>query len=373
MPKLSKRLIFVFIIVTISIIAALSVQTVISVTAKQVNLTQQSLFQEAMAHFQNMVDTRLWNASFNGVYVDEKDSHLHPNPYLKDNQRIFSENNTTMIRINPAWMTRMISEISNENNRYYYKITSLNPLNPHNKPDAFEEKALRYLEKHPNERFYTEFSGHKFNFMGTLLTEKACLECHAGQGYREGDIRGGLRVSIPTDIYEQKIDIIQQEKGNFIILVVLIALIIALLSIIIINNIYARQEMVEKLNLKLESKVQLRTQELQRLYDNAAYIKNVCEITNQTNEPLLNATNIVELSQDISNILRKHPFYKSIWIGFFDESTMSIDIKFMSYIHQVPKHFSLSEAETHPLLKGMKMPFKLSDPPSRPLTIQAIL
>jgi len=33
--------------------------------------------------------------------------------------------------------------------------------------------------------------------MAPLKTEKECLPCHAEHGYREGDIRGGISVTLP--------------------------------------------------------------------------------------------------------------------------------------------------------------------------------
>ena len=35
-------------------------------------------------------------------------------------------------------------------------------------------------------------------YMGALVTQERCLKCHASQGYRVGDVRGGISVSIPT-------------------------------------------------------------------------------------------------------------------------------------------------------------------------------
>ncbi len=35
--------------------------------------------------------------------------------------------------------------------------------------------------------------------MRPLVTQQDCLRCHAQQGYREGDIRGGISVSVPVD------------------------------------------------------------------------------------------------------------------------------------------------------------------------------
>ncbi len=35
--------------------------------------------------------------------------------------------------------------------------------------------------------------------MAPLWTETSCLECHGKQGYKPGDLRGGISVSIPAD------------------------------------------------------------------------------------------------------------------------------------------------------------------------------
>ena len=44
-------------------------------------------------------------------------------------------------------MTREISEYARDAGDFSYHITSLNPLNPDNRPDGFEEKALEIFEE----------------------------------------------------------------------------------------------------------------------------------------------------------------------------------------------------------------------------------
>lgn len=77
------------------------------------------LLQEAIAHYNNMVNTRLWNANHDGVYAKENEN-FKANPYLKDNF-IYSKENQKLIKINPAFMTREISEIANKNSDYFLK------------------------------------------------------------------------------------------------------------------------------------------------------------------------------------------------------------------------------------------------------------
>lgn len=40
---------------------------------------------------------------------------------------------------------------------------------------------------------------HYFRLMRPLYVEESCLQCHAEQGYKVGDIRGGISVSLPDD------------------------------------------------------------------------------------------------------------------------------------------------------------------------------
>jgi len=39
----------------------------------------------------------------------------------------------------------------------------------------------------------------QLRFMKPLVTEAACLKCHAVQGYHEGDICGGISITVPLD------------------------------------------------------------------------------------------------------------------------------------------------------------------------------
>jgi len=156
----------------------------------------------ARAFVQQILITRSWNASHGGIYLRVSDS-LQPNPFLQVPDRdIETSNGTQLTLINPAFMTRMISEISGEQGQIKFHLTSLKPINPGNKAVPWERIALRNFEEHQEAEYYflhkdnnTEF----FSYMVPLVTEKACLKCHEKQGYREGDIRGGLSVTFPID------------------------------------------------------------------------------------------------------------------------------------------------------------------------------
>jgi hypothetical protein len=80
-------------------------------------------------------------------------------------------------------------------------ITSLNPIRPENKPDSWETAALKSFEKGVKEVSSLEKIEDKeyMRLMRPFVVEKSCLKCHGAQGYKEGDIRGGISVSVPME------------------------------------------------------------------------------------------------------------------------------------------------------------------------------
>jgi signal transduction histidine kinase len=152
-----------------------------------------------IAHTQDIL-YREWNARMGGVYAPVTDQ-TPPNPYLASvpERDLTTPSGKKLTKINPAYMTRLVHEMLRSQNGIFSHITSLKPLRPENAPDAWEVAALESFE-----RGQTEFSGIEFfdgqphiRLMRPLVTAASCLKCHAQQGYREGDIRGGISVAVP--------------------------------------------------------------------------------------------------------------------------------------------------------------------------------
>ncbi|MCG8698712.1 MAG: PAS domain S-box protein, partial [Bacteroidales bacterium] len=161
---------------------------------------------EASASYNKDLLFRRWASMHGGVYVPVTDSTL-PNPYLefipdRDISTVSGKNLTLM---NPAYMTRQIFEIAE--NQYGVKghITSLNPIRPENKADEWETKALKKFQEGLAEySSLEEIDGiMHMRFMHAMKVEESCIKCHAEQGYKVGDIRGGISVSVPMDKYDQ--------------------------------------------------------------------------------------------------------------------------------------------------------------------------
>jgi len=187
-------LVFVTLVITCSFI-----WNILSVEANKINLVTSV----GKAFFNEIVTTRLWNARHGGVYVAVSES-TQPNPYLKIPHRdITTIEGTKLTLINPAFMTRQIAEIADIESEIHYHITSLKPIRPQNRADNWETKVLTLFENGKEE--LTEYIEDKqvFRHMEPLIVNQACLKCHAEQGYQIGDIRGGISVTLPAQIYNE--------------------------------------------------------------------------------------------------------------------------------------------------------------------------
>lgn len=183
------------VIIWICLIALTVVWNTISSRSSRENqalLTSRNLFQQ-------IVTMRRWNAFHGGVYVPETDV-TQPNPYLEIPDRDLDINDSlTLTKINPAYMTRQISEMMKSQQGFQFHITSLNPLRPENVPTDIEESALKTFYNNEKEAWtiLKEKEGDTFFYMAPLFADESCLKCHDNLGKQVGDIQGGIGVYLP--------------------------------------------------------------------------------------------------------------------------------------------------------------------------------
>jgi len=166
----------------------------------------------ARSFFQQVVVTRRWNALQGGVYVPVTEN-AQPNPYLDDPRRdVVTTDGLKLTKINPAYMTRLISDVMRKERGTQLHMTSLKPIRPENAPDSWEREALESFERGAKERAAVVGTGTAavFRYIAPLRVEEACLKCHARQGYALNDIRGGIGVSFPYEPFEQALS--QQKR-----------------------------------------------------------------------------------------------------------------------------------------------------------------
>jgi two-component system NtrC family sensor kinase len=147
--------------------------------------------------FRMVVLARGWNASHGGVYVPVT-SKTPPNADLKSARRdVMTTDGVALTLINPAYMTRLIAAMAQSDSGAVFRLTSLNPMRMENAPDAWERGALLAFEAGSRELLHIETTaqGDLLRYMAPLPVEQDCMQCHAHQGYKVGDIRGGISVS----------------------------------------------------------------------------------------------------------------------------------------------------------------------------------
>lgn len=169
------------------------------------SLIREELLARARAHFNSIIITRKWNSNYGGVFV-LKTEGVESNPFL-ENPDLSTNDGRVLTNRTPEIMTREISRAAASEGGVKFHLTSLNPLNPENLPNEWEARALRLFETGVQETFDDYREGKKlyYRYMAPLRVEKSCLTCHAKQGYRVGDIRGGISIGFEFGSTQEKL------------------------------------------------------------------------------------------------------------------------------------------------------------------------
>ncbi len=158
----------------------------------------------ARAYFDKDMAFRQWGASHGGVYVPI-DEQTPPNPYLAHIQErdITSPSGKKLTLMNPFYMLRQMTNQYADLYGVKGKITSLKALNPINEPDTWERNALKAFEQGAKEvSELTNLDGQPFlRLIRPMITQDGCLKCHGHQGYKVGDVRGGVGIAVPMGPY----------------------------------------------------------------------------------------------------------------------------------------------------------------------------
>lgn len=226
-PKLTTR-----IIVLIATTNFLIISVIFGILAVRFNRQiENQLLENARLLYKTVLTVRNWAADYGGVFV-KKTNSVEINPYLAHPFLITDQADTLVLK-NPALITRELSILSTRFlGKTLFHMSSQKYLNPANSPDEFEKKALRYYEEHHDQEkeFYTFAEKENevfFRYFAPLYTGKACLSCHAEQGYQEGDLRGGISIQISAN------DFYLARKNNFKFIILSSLTTVLILSLIL--------------------------------------------------------------------------------------------------------------------------------------------
>jgi two-component system, cell cycle sensor histidine kinase and response regulator CckA len=139
-----------------------------------------------------------WNADHGGVYVPVT-PQTTPNPYLQVQERdLRTPSGRLLTLLNPAYMTRQVYDLFPKQHTVAGHIISSKPLRPENAPDSWEAQALQAFDQGTTEVSSVEEIGGEYylRLMRPLRVDGACLKCHAAQGCKIGDLRGGICINV---------------------------------------------------------------------------------------------------------------------------------------------------------------------------------
>ena len=146
---------------------------------------------------------REWATSHGGVYV-RSTVNTPPNPYLHVPDRdVVTTTGKSLTLMNPAYMVRELHQNFQDKMGILTHLTSLKLLNPNNAPDEWELRMLKDFEQGKKEAFEQSTIAQEpyLRLMLPFPVKQGCMTCHAQQGYKIGDIRGGISASIPLKPY----------------------------------------------------------------------------------------------------------------------------------------------------------------------------
>ncbi|MCK5565965.1 MAG: DUF3365 domain-containing protein [Planctomycetes bacterium] len=169
-----------------------------NIRGEYINTTERAVVRVRESFIKDVI-YRKWAAGHGGVYVPVTEE-TPVNPYLSyiRERDIETPSGKKLTLVNPAYMTRQVHELGEKEGGIHGHITSLNPIRAENKPDVWEKKTLEAFNLGEREVYsIQEIDGEPYmRLMRPLVVEQRCLKCHADQGYKVGDIRGGLSVSV---------------------------------------------------------------------------------------------------------------------------------------------------------------------------------
>ncbi|MCW8890323.1 MAG: EAL domain-containing protein [Sedimenticola sp.] len=148
---------------------------------------------------------RHWASKHGGVYV-RPNERTPPNPYLSHlkDRDLVTQDGVELTLMNPAYMLRQMTSEFEDSYGVKGKITGKVTLNPINKADEWERRALDLFEssKLPEVVERATIDGQPYlRYMKPMYMTKGCEKCHGFLGFKEGDLRGGVSVSIPMSHY----------------------------------------------------------------------------------------------------------------------------------------------------------------------------
>lgn len=269
MEKKSKKIWFHFTVnlsIVIVVLCISGIGSLFFITEKHIN---EEIRTRARSYFYSVLITRKWNAVHNGVYVLKKKG-MEPNRFVIEPDLRSADGKIYTLK-NPSVMTIEISQLTETEGLFSYKLRSLKPINPANTPDEFETMALVSFDHGTEESFQKMKRGDKteYRYMAPLPVTEECMKCHGAQSYKPGEIRGGISVTFDITALEKNLS---YTKSLIIILGILSLMITAGVFMVSVKKL---KQSIDDSNKEIERLAV--TDELTGLYNRRYFFRKLDE------------------------------------------------------------------------------------------------
>jgi PAS domain S-box-containing protein len=214
------------------------------------NENQKLALAEAISNWNKDSSFRQWATLHGGVYV-KPNERTPRSPALAhlSNRDVITTGGMELTLMNPAYMLRQMSEEFEVLYGIKGKITGKKLLNPINKADEWQLKALDLFESGKTNELVEQqiIDGLPYlRYMKAMYMTEGCVKCHGILGYKDGDLRGGVSISIPLTPYLTSAEMTIKKIRTTHVFVWLIGFIVTVFFIIL------RRKYLSRLNKSIE-------------------------------------------------------------------------------------------------------------------------
>lgn len=159
---------------------------------------------EAKSYVQRTRAIRSFILKQGGVYAPTTEN-LPPSPYItaKPNA-IKTDSGQQLTLLSPSYFIKETNSLLANQHMAQVKVTSLSPIDPANLPDEWELQALRnFNQDNLAHSAFINRDGHQIlRYMEGFISKTCCLEFYADQGYKLGEVQGGISITMPLTHFD---------------------------------------------------------------------------------------------------------------------------------------------------------------------------
>ncbi len=206
--------------------------------------------QQAEVLCRQIIITRQWVADCGGIMAQRNSPgvgnvNFFFDDRIKTHQGVFQ-------RFTPAMVTKKLSDYSLKEDLYRFRVVSLNPMNPENRPNSFETLALKSFEKENIKNMSQIIKTEKkeyYQYIVPLFADKACLQCHNQNNLTTRSLRGGLSVVMPFDRIKVSLNENFQRRSAIgaAILLLMLGTLFVMLRYVVVKPVVDLEEMVDQI------------------------------------------------------------------------------------------------------------------------------